>query len=113
MARCQPSRPVAYLRVHGTADGTIPFAGGRNMPGAEDCVARWRQHNGCADGPEEAFEDLDQAVEGSETLHQPWRDCEGDSGVQLFRIEGGAHVPSFTPASRLHLMMQVMSYVRP
>jgi len=111
--RCQPRVPVTYLRVHGTEDATIPFAGQHNMPGAVESVTRWRRHNGCQTTLEEGFEDLDDNVEGAEANHRAWSDCEGGSAVHLFALEGGAHVPRFSARSRERLMTLVMERARP
>jgi polyhydroxybutyrate depolymerase len=56
---CNPSRPVAVLEVHGTADPIVPFDGGRmrGRGGSSDIVAaptmveRWRSADGCPRGP--------------------------------------------------------------
>jgi len=52
---CTPTRPVAVMHFHGTADTTIPYDGGtiplgRPYPSAPDTVARWIERNGCT-GP--------------------------------------------------------------
>jgi polyhydroxybutyrate depolymerase len=51
---CAPSRPVAVLATHGTADPVVPFNGGpmvgrggpSDIVSAPDMVARWRQAGG-------------------------------------------------------------------
>ena len=111
--RCRPSTPVTYIRVHGTNDETIPFEGRHNMPGALACVERWRQFNGCNETVETSFVSLDDAVEGNEAHHQAWTHCQGGSSVHFFPLEGGAHVPRFTPASRRRLLELVMETIRP
>jgi polyhydroxybutyrate depolymerase len=54
---CAPSRPVAVLETHGTADPVVPFNGGpmvgRGGPSdiisAPEMAARWRQAGGPVD----------------------------------------------------------------
>ncbi|HEY5487089.1 MAG TPA: PHB depolymerase family esterase [Candidatus Limnocylindrales bacterium] len=48
---CQLNAPVSVLAIHGTADGSIPIAGGqRDIAYAPmtDVIARWRQLDSCA-----------------------------------------------------------------
>lgn len=105
-ARCTPSRPVSVLQIHGTADGTVQYAGGAfgagsSYPGAEATVAQWREHNGCADVPEttELALDLDSAVRDTETTVTSYTEgCEDGSRVVLWSMEGSGHVPALTDA---------------
>jgi polyhydroxybutyrate depolymerase len=65
-----PSNPVHVLQIHGTADGTIAYAGsdirGNTYPGAEETVARWAAYNGCAaQGKVVGTLDLDRNLEQS------------------------------------------------
>jgi polyhydroxybutyrate depolymerase len=44
---CAPSRPVAVLATHGTADPVVPFNGGPSViVSAPELAARWRQAGG-------------------------------------------------------------------
>ncbi len=109
-ARCTPSRPVSVLQIHGTADETVAytggsFGGGLSYPSAEETVAQWRDHNGCTDVADTTAPplDLDLAVAGAETAVTKYADgCGEGSRVELWRIDGGRHVPAlsdaFTPA---------------
>lgn len=103
--RCKPAVPVAVRHVHGTSDRIVPFAGGLpppglhpnarvRFPGAEDVTAAWARRNGCGKpapaGP--AF-DFDAAVAGAETTATRWEGCARGADVELWRMEGSAHVP--------------------
>jgi polyhydroxybutyrate depolymerase len=104
-ARCEPSRPVSVLQIHGTADTLVAYdgapAGARAYPGAEATVTRWRELNGCADGPGASgtATDFDVAVAGPETTVTVYTDgCGGGSRVALWRMDGSGHVPTLTGA---------------
>jgi polyhydroxybutyrate depolymerase len=107
-ARCQPSKPVTYIRLHSTTDATIPYEGRSNMPGAAECVQRWRSHNGCEEASATQTLDLDLRVDGAETSHEVWRTCRGGAEVHFYTMEGALHVPTFSPEVRLALMEQLM-----
>ena len=50
---CTLDRPVSVLAIHGTADGTIPIAGGKTdiiFSPLADVIARWRALDSCT-GP--------------------------------------------------------------
>jgi polyhydroxybutyrate depolymerase len=95
---CAPSRSVSVLHVHGDADGTIPYAGGSvggaTFPGAETSVATWAGLDGCGttwtDGSALSFA---ADVPGAETATRSADGCPPGVDVELWRVQGGSHVP--------------------
>jgi polyhydroxybutyrate depolymerase len=99
-AKCPAGSVVSVLQVHGDADTTIPYLGGSTdvapFPSAKDSVAAWAAKNGCT-GALEASEtrlDLDANVAGIETRVERYAGCPSTSAVELWTIEGGAHIPN-------------------
>ncbi|MGC3953693.1 MAG: PHB depolymerase family esterase [Propionicimonas sp.] len=96
MARCEPSRPVALLLIHGTDDAAVPYRGGTGtgfsrveaMPTEQD-LAGWAARNGCA-GPV-ATEPLPTLPdENGRTVDRlSYADCAAP--VVLYRVNGGVH----------------------
>jgi polyhydroxybutyrate depolymerase len=87
---CHPSRPVPIIAIHGTADGIVPYEGGRIQggatrpaPPATAVIERWATFNGCtgADAPQ---------VRGTVTI-ATWTGCADGSRAQLVTVEGGGH----------------------
>ena len=82
---CSLAAPVSILAVHGTADGTIPIAGGmvdiRFSPLA-DVVARWRSMDACGAAA------ATSTAGGATTT--AWS-CSGGSAVVTRIIDGGCH----------------------
>ena len=87
---CNPSKPVAVLAVHGTADPVVPYNGGPMVGrgGASDIVSapalaeRWAAADRCAppvDAP---------AAEGRRLTAVG---CAGGTEVELVSIDGGGH----------------------
>ena len=82
---CTPARPVSVLAIHGTADGSIPIAGGRRdiayAPMA-DVIARWRALDACSGS-------------GAVTTDGPRTDttwaCSGGAVVETRVVDGGVH----------------------
>jgi len=99
---CTPTVPVSTLNVHGDADTTIRFEGdqiGTNpYPSAAETTRHWQSYNRCAativDDP--ARIDLEGRIPGDETEVQRYTGCAAGSGVELWRIRGGTHIPAFS-----------------
>ena len=87
---CQPSRPISVLAIHGTADGIVPYEGGRIQggavapaPPAPAIAARWAASNRCSE-PQSA--DVDGLVRRA-----TWSGCDRGTRVRLVTVEGGGH----------------------
>lgn len=88
---CHPSRPVGVLAVHGTADPTIPFGGGRfigvgggtTVLSEPASIRRWATLNGCAPSPTISHQ-------GDRTVSTYPR-CRSQVLVRLIAITGGGH----------------------
>ena len=91
-SNCTPSQPVSVLHLHGTADGTVPFAA--NGMGAEPSVTQWATHDGCGTTRSATVTlDLDTQVTGSETSGQATSGCPGNVGVELWTMTDSGHIP--------------------
>lgn len=93
---CMPSRAVPYLAFHGTADTTVPFAGGgvSTLEGADgpseffeqvmpDEFAEFAADFGCT-------ESADTSVTPEVTLTS-WTGCTDNVEVGFYTIEGAGH----------------------
>jgi len=103
-ADCDPSEPVSVLQVHGTADDTIAFDGGTLLfgiehPSAPATVATWAGYNECAATTDDDAQvlDLDANLAGAESSTSAFQGCPAGIGVELWTIDGGAHIPARTP----------------
>ena len=93
---CAPSRPVAVMETHDTADPIVPFGGpmtGRG--GSSDIVAasamaqRWRELDGCQEPPTEDV--LPSAGDGTDVHRLAAAACSGGSAVVFVQVDGGGH----------------------
>lgn len=99
---CVPVGEVpSVLHLHGTADETIAYEGGRlgtiDYPAATDVVERWAGRMGCdvAMPTPGARLDLLTDVAGDETLPTRWETgCAAGRTVALYTMEGAGHIPS-------------------
>jgi polyhydroxybutyrate depolymerase len=102
-ATCNPSEPVHWLQIHGTADERIDFSGGiirgRFYPGAPKTTRQWAKIGDCALDPKRATQNLDlvEDLEGAETsIFRYEAGCAPGGSATLWTIEGGIHSPLLT-----------------
>lgn len=97
-----PANPVHVLQIHGTADGTIAYAGseirGNIYPGAVETVERWAAYNGCApEGRVTGTLDLEKQLDGLETtIVRYTQDCQPGGSGELWTIAEGSHIPAIS-----------------
>jgi len=98
---CRPPRPVSILMVHGTADGHVPYRGGRGPDAVVDVDYRsigsafdfWTRSNACR-APERRWREKAVSVRVRE-------DCAQGTVVALYSIKGEGHTwPGGLPGSR-------------
>lgn len=100
-AACAPSEPVSVLDIHGDADNTILYEGGATgalYPSELETMAHWQVYNQCAPGlvADPTSLDLDRSLPGNETEVQRFNGCARGTGVELWTIHGGAHIPTLS-----------------
>jgi polyhydroxybutyrate depolymerase len=94
---CNPSRPVAVLEVHGTADPLVPFNGGevRGRGGVSHVISvpamvgRWRAVDGCQGEP--SAEQLPSAGDGTVVHRFASTACAPGTEVVFFQVDRGGH----------------------
>jgi polyhydroxybutyrate depolymerase len=90
-SECRPTKPVAVLVIHGTADRNLPFDGG---PGARALAVHevrsvaaaiefWRRNNRCAEAP--------ATEQRGAVTRTRYPGCSEGGDVELVAIDGGGH----------------------
>jgi polyhydroxybutyrate depolymerase len=98
---CNPSRPVAVMHFHGTADAQAPFNGGQGKGNAltnvrpvflsvQHSLDQWIKANGCAQPPE-VVQLPDAAADGMTVTRKTWGGGRDGAEVVLIEITGGGH----------------------
>jgi polyhydroxybutyrate depolymerase len=90
---CNPSRPVAVMEFHGTADTLVPYNGNPsiNYPPVPDTFAGWAKRDGCTGSPVQTYSKGD-------TQCQTYQTCAAGVTVTLCTVTGGGHTwPGGTP----------------
>ncbi len=110
--------PVSALHFHGTADDTILYEGGEfRLVGpyvsAEEMALHWARRSGCADTRTTgASFDWDGTVAGPETIPFMHDGCPEGVGVELWRMEGAAHIPSPAPGATARVLDWLLAHPR-
>ncbi len=99
---CNPSEPVSIVELHGDADAVIDYDGGSTSegtyPSAPATVNIWGAKDGCTGGLSLTGQtlDVDTTLVGSETVVSAFGGCPAGIDVQLWRIQGGSHIPTIS-----------------
>jgi polyhydroxybutyrate depolymerase len=91
---CPNSEAVSILQIHGTEDGTISYDGSEYYPSAPDVVERWRTRNNCGAFKEKNAIGIERNLSGNETAVQSISECDKQTSVELWTIQGGSHIPA-------------------
>lgn len=102
-ALCKPERPVSVLAIHGTDDRVVRYQGGQfskqgaTYPSADATIAHWAKVNGCQAEPVSSapFTILKRSRK-PETTALRFPDCRAGARTELWKIEGGGHIPMFS-----------------
>jgi polyhydroxybutyrate depolymerase len=85
-SRCQTTKPLPVLLIHGTKDEAIPYAtAGRGLLSVPDTFKYWSTHNRCSSLPKE----LPPTLSGVQT--KTYGQCANQTSVVLHSIQGGGH----------------------
>jgi polyhydroxybutyrate depolymerase len=89
----RPSHPVPVLALHGRADASVPYEGGRaaqsrgksSTISVARSVGLWVDANGCDPAPQV------EAMHGGRVERRSWSGCGDDAEVVLYSLEGWGH----------------------
>lgn len=100
---CKASKPISVLQIQGTSDETINYKGGNlfgnSYPGAEKTASMWAALDKCSAKAVKSSTklDIDSSISGSETTVSKYLGCANKTSVELWTVNGGAHVPTLVP----------------
>ncbi|MBI3784225.1 MAG: alpha/beta fold hydrolase [Deltaproteobacteria bacterium] len=101
-SKCKPSQPVSILDIHGDRDDTIAYDGGgfrgSMYPSEQVTMEHWQVYDRCQPGLalDSMRLDLELTIIGPETDVQRFNGCARATGVELWSIRGGGHIPTLT-----------------
>ena len=120
---CAPSEPVSVAQVHGTADDTIDFDGGRingaAYPAARTTAETWATYDGCGNegsllgAKVDVDANLSDGTDPAEASVIEWSGCRSGATVQLWTIPMGGHVPVISPSFADAVMDFLVDHPKP
>lgn len=91
LANCASTHPMPVMQIHGTADATVPYAGGGGFVGVETLVQYWRTFNNCDPTPTVTQVPNTSTTDGCTVEHHVYGGGDAGSTVELFKVLGGGH----------------------
>lgn len=88
---CNPSYPMPRIHIHGTDDGTNPYAGNSTMKGIDEVTEFWVTENNCTPTPAITnVPDINTSDNATATRYLYSNGIDGHT-VELFKVTGGGH----------------------
>ena len=89
---CNPQHPTPIMQMHGTADGTVPYAGASSWTKSIDEVLQyWVAYNNCDTSPSTtAIPDIDMS-DNSTVEHIVYSGGDNGTTTEHFKVFGGGH----------------------
>ncbi len=84
-----PTRAVPVMHIHGTNDGTVPYAGDATFAPVDSIVKKWRVHNQCLPTPTITNVPNINTTDGATATHYLYSGSNAD--VEFYKINNGAH----------------------
>lgn len=86
-----PHKSVSIAHFHGTADGTVPYAGNTSGIGADSLVKFWVNNNQCTTTPQHISVPNTQS-DGYTVDHYIYSGGQSNTEVEFFKVTGADHV---------------------
>jgi polyhydroxybutyrate depolymerase len=86
-----PGKSVSIAHFHGTADGTVPYAGNTSGISADSLVKFWVNNNHCNTSPQHTSLPNTQN-DGYTVDHDVYSGGQNNTEVEFFKVTGAAHV---------------------
>lgn len=91
LALCNAQHPMPVMQIHGTADGTVPYAGNILFQPIENVINYWVQFNNCDSNA--IFNAVPDLITTDNCTAEHYVYSGGDNGVEVefYKIIGGGH----------------------
>lgn len=116
---CAPSEGIATLQVHGTADKTIGYKGGKitgtPYPSAQTTLETWATYNGCdltPDDPAPASRDIVAGLAPA-TVTSYTSGCKPGGASELWSQPEGTHIPVWSPTFATQVVEWLLDHPKP
>lgn len=91
LSLCNALHPMPVMEIHGTADGTVPYAGTALFAPIDSLVTYWARFNNCSLLPTITQVPDINTTDGCTAEHYVYNNGALGSKVELYKIIGGGH----------------------
>ncbi len=91
LSNCASTHPMPVMQIHGTADATVPYAGGSGFVPVETLVGHWVDFNNCSPTPSVTPVPNTNTTDGCTAERLVYSGGDAGSTVEFFRVLDGAH----------------------
>lgn len=88
---CNPLHPTPVMQIHGTADGTVPYAGDAYFEPVDSLIKFWVDFNHCNTTPLITNVPNTNTSDGCTAVHYVYSGGDSGATVEFFKIIGGGH----------------------
>jgi polyhydroxybutyrate depolymerase len=88
---CNPGRPIPVMHIHGTSDGTVPYAGNAQEIAVDTLMKLWQIKNNCGSIPTSSAVPNINTGDGCTADHFLWSGGTSGATNELYRINSGGH----------------------
>lgn len=90
-SNCVPNRPFPIMEIHGTADGTVPYAGNSTFEAIDTVIKKWQIYNVCSASPLTYSVPNINLLDNSTAIRYVYSNGQNNSSVELFKVNNGSH----------------------
>mgnify|MGYP000614765716 CR=1 FL=1 len=110
---CVPSYATPVMHVHGTADGTVPYAGSPlpSLELVEPTIDFWRNVHGCA-STADSTQLPNIASDGYTVDRFIYQGCSPQGSVELWRVNGADHEYFYRPVNDFTEALEIWHFLR-
>ncbi|CAN5907326.1 hypothetical protein BH11BAC7_BH11BAC7_07860 [soil metagenome] len=91
LGACNPIHPTPVMQIHGTADGTVPYAGDAYFVPVDTLIKFWVNFNHCNPVPVITNLPNTNTSDGCTADHYVYSGGDSAATVEFYKIQGGGH----------------------
>ncbi|MBS1651447.1 MAG: T9SS type A sorting domain-containing protein [Bacteroidetes bacterium] len=86
-----PARAFPVMEIHGTLDGTVPYAGTGTFVPVDTTVKKWLMYNNCSLSPLTYTVPDINLTDNSNAINYKYLNGNNGASVELYKVFGGSH----------------------
>ncbi len=111
ISTCNPAYKTPVIHLHGTADGTVPYAGSAlpTLSLVAETMSFWKTQHGCA-STADSTRLPDIAADGITVDRFVYDNCTTPGALELWRFNGADHIYLYQPLNDITELLEVWRF---